>query len=179
VDGRDKPGHDSDKWFTITGTRSNQRVTARPCSGRFPIPPPVRHAAAPLHKEAAMDKARFDKGLEVRTAVLGKDYVEASMKNADDFNRPFQEFVTEYCWGAAWGSDGLSRKTRSMLNIAMISILNRPHELKLHVKGALRNGVTKDEIREVLMQVAIYAGVPCGVDAFRITREAFKEVEAA
>jgi 4-carboxymuconolactone decarboxylase len=129
-------------------------------------------------KDIAVDKARFDKGLEVRTAVLGKDYVEASMKNADDFNRPFQELVTEYCWGAAWGSDGLTRKTRSMLNIAMISILNRPHELKLHVKGALRNGVTKDEIREVMMQVAIYAGVPCGVDAFRIVREAFKEVEA-
>jgi 4-carboxymuconolactone decarboxylase len=126
-----------------------------------------------------MDKERFDKGLEVRTAVLGKDYVETSIKNADDFNRPFQEFVTEYCWGAAWGSEGLSRKTRSMLNIAMISILNRPHELKLHVKGALRNGVTRDEIREVLMQVAIYAGVPCGVDAFRIAREAFKEAEAA
>jgi 4-carboxymuconolactone decarboxylase len=121
-----------------------------------------------------MDKARFDKGLEVRTAVLGKDYVEASMKNADDFNRPFQELVTEYCWGAAWGSDGLPRKTRSMLNIAMISILNRPHELKLHVN----NGVTKEEIREVMIQVAIYAGIPCGVDAFRIAREAFKEVEA-
>jgi 4-carboxymuconolactone decarboxylase len=127
----------------------------------------------------AMDKQRFDKGLEVRTAVLGKDYVETSMKNADDFNRPFQEFVTEYCWGTAWGSEGLSHKTRSMLNIAMISILNRPHELKLHVKGALRNGVTKDEIREILMQVAIYAGVPCGVDAFRIAREAFKEAGAA
>jgi 4-carboxymuconolactone decarboxylase len=125
-----------------------------------------------------MDKARFDKGLQVRTAVLGKDYVEASMKNADDFNRPFQELVTEYCWGAAWGSDGLSHKTRSMLNLAMISILNRPHELKLHVKGALTNGVTKEEIREVLIQVAIYAGIPCGVDAFRIAREAFKEVEA-
>jgi len=125
-----------------------------------------------------MDKARFDKGLEVRTAVLGKDYVEASMKNVDDFNRPFQELVTEYCWGAGWGSDGLTRKTRSMLNIAMISILNRPHELKLHVKGALRNGVTKDEIREVITQVAIYAGIPCGVDAFRIAREAFKEVGA-
>jgi 4-carboxymuconolactone decarboxylase len=154
-------------------------VTPQPCSGRFPIPPPVRHAAAPSRKEATMDKARFDKGLEVRTAVLGKDYVEASMKNADDFNRPFQELVTEYCWGAAWGSDGLSRKTRSMLNIAMISILNRPHELKLHVKGALRNGVTKDEIREVIIQVAIYAGVPCGVDAFRLAREAFKEIETA
>jgi 4-carboxymuconolactone decarboxylase len=130
-------------------------------------------------KDITMDKARFDKGLEVRTAVLGKDYVEASMKNADDFNRPFQELVTEYCWGAAWGSDGLAHKTRSMLNIAMISILNRPHELKLHVKGALRNGVTKEEIREVLIQVAIYAGIPCGVDAFRIAREAFREVEAA
>src|ERR1700722_13222266 len=145
--------------------------------------PANRFGAAPsppnAQKENAMDKARFDKGLEVRTAVLGKDYVEASMKNADDFNRPFQELVTEYCWGAAWGSDGLAHKTRSMLNIAMISILNRPHELKLHVKGALRNGVTKDEIREVLIQVAIYAGVPCGVDAFRLAREAFKEVEAA
>jgi 4-carboxymuconolactone decarboxylase len=153
------------------------------------VAPPFRQIGNPanrsgtpprlLYEETAMDKARFDKGLEVRTAVLGKDYVEASMKNADDFNRPFQEFVTEYCWGSAWGSDGLSHKTRSMLNIAMISILNRPHELKIHVKGALRNGVTKDEIREVLMQVAVYAGVPCGVDAFRIAREAFKEYEAA
>lgn len=125
-----------------------------------------------------MDKVTFDKGLEVRKSVLGKDYVEAAMKNADDFNRPFQEFITEYCWGAVWGSDGLSRKTRSMLNIAMISILNRPHELKLHVKGALTNGVSKDEIREVLTQVAVYGGVPCAVDAFRIAREAFKEVEA-
>jgi 4-carboxymuconolactone decarboxylase len=145
-------------------------------------PPSARVGAAALPgnhiEETVMDKARFDKGLEVRTAVLGKDYVEASMRSADDFNRPFQELVTEYCWGAAWGSDGLTRKTRSMLNIAMISILNRPHELKLHVKGALRNGVTKDEIREVMTQVAIYAGVPCGVDAFRIAREAFKEVEA-
>jgi 4-carboxymuconolactone decarboxylase len=144
-----------------------------------------RHAAAArcmrpdTRRGNTMDKERFDKGLEVRTAVLGKDYVDTSMKNADDFNRPFQEFVTEYCWGTAWGSEGLSRKTRSMLNIAMISILNRPHELKLHVKGALRNGVTKDEIREVLIQVAIYAGVPCGVDAFRIARDAFKEFEAA
>ena len=126
-----------------------------------------------------MDKARFDKGLEVRTAVLGKDYVEASMKNADDFNRPFQELVTEYCWGAAWGSDGLSHKTRSMLNIAMISILNRQHELKLHIKGALNNGVTKEEIREVLIQVAIYAGIPAGVDSFRIAREVFAELDKA
>jgi 4-carboxymuconolactone decarboxylase len=142
-------------------------------------PTSVRHAAAPLYKETAMDKARFDKGLEVRTAVLGKDYVEASMKNADDFNRSFQELVTEYCWGAAWGSDGLSRKTRSMLNIAMISILNRPHELKLHVKGALKNGLTKEEIKEILLQVAVYCGIPSGIDAFRNAREAFKEVEGS
>ena len=124
-----------------------------------------------------MDKARFDKGLQVRTAVLGKDYVEASMKSADDFNRPFQELVTEYCWGAVWGREELPRKTRSMLNLAMISILNRPHELRVHIKGALVNGVTKDEIREIFMQVAIYAGVPAGVDSFRIAREVFAEID--
>jgi 4-carboxymuconolactone decarboxylase len=162
VDARDKRGHDNGGAIDVTG-RSNRRVTARPGSGRLPLPPAFGMPPRRYIKEAAMDKARFDKGLEVRTAVLGKDYVEASMKNADDFNRPFQEFVTEYCWGAAWGSDGLSRKTRSMLNIAMISVLNRPHELKLHV----------------MTQVAIYAGVPCGVDAFRLAREAFKEVQAA
>jgi len=126
-----------------------------------------------------MDKARYEKGLEVRTAVLGKEYVDAAMKNVDDFNRRFQELVTEFCWGEAWGSDGLPRKTRSMLNIAMISILNRPHELRAHLRGAIVNGCTKDEIREVLTQVAIYAGIPCGVDSFRIAREVFKEMEAA
>lgn len=122
-----------------------------------------------------MDQKTFDKGLEIRTAVLGKEYVERSIRTADDFNRPLQELVTEYCWGACWGREGLSRKTRSMLNLAMLSVLNRPHELKMHVGGALRNGVTKDEIREVLLQVAIYAGVPAAVDAFRVAREAFAE----
>jgi 4-carboxymuconolactone decarboxylase len=122
-----------------------------------------------------MDQKTFEKGLEIRTAVAGKEYVERSMASADDFNRPFQELVTEYCWGAVWGREGLSRKTRSILNIAMITILNRPHELRLHIAGALRNGVTKDEIREVLMQVAIYAGVPAGVDGFRAAREVFAE----
>jgi 4-carboxymuconolactone decarboxylase len=90
-----------------------------------------------------------------------------------------QELVTEYCWGYVWGRETLDRKTRSMLNLAMISALNRPHELKMHVKGALVNGVSKDEIREIFMQVAIYAGVPAGVDSFRIAREAFAEVEKA
>lgn len=121
----------------------------------------------------------FNKGLEIRKDVVGREYVEASMAGADDFSRPFQELVTAYCWGEVWGREGLTRRERSMLNIAMLAALPRPHELKLHVKGALRNGVTKDEIREVLMQVAIYAGVPTGVDGFRIAREAINEFEAA
>ncbi|CAN5421692.1 carboxymuconolactone decarboxylase family protein [soil metagenome] len=125
-----------------------------------------------------MDKATFDKGFEIRKSVLGAEFVENSFKSADDFNRPMQELVTEYCWGAVWGRDTLDRRTRSLLNLAMISALNRPHELKMHVKGALRNGVTKDEIREVFLQVAIYCGVPAGVDSFRIAREAFAEVAA-
>jgi 4-carboxymuconolactone decarboxylase len=122
-----------------------------------------------------MDKATYETGLKIRSEVLGKEYVENSMKTADEFNKPFQEFVTEYCWGAGWGREGLSRKERSMLNLAMISILNRPHELKLHIRGALTNGLTKDQIREIFIQVAIYAGVPAGVDAFRQAREVFAE----
>jgi 4-carboxymuconolactone decarboxylase len=122
-----------------------------------------------------MDKQTYETGLKIRSEVLGKEYVENAMKSADDFNKPFQEFVTEYCWGAGWGRPGLSRKERSMLNLAMLSILNRPHELKLHVRGALTNGLTKDQIREIFMHVAIYAGVPAGVDAFRQAREVFAE----
>jgi len=122
-----------------------------------------------------MDQQTYETGLKIRSEVLGKEYVENSMKSADDFNKPFQEFVTEYCWGAGWGRPGLSRKERSMLNLAMISILNRPHELKLHIRGALTNGLTKDQIREIFMQVAIYAGVPAGVDAFRQAREVFAD----
>ena len=122
-----------------------------------------------------MDQQAYETGLKIRSEVLGKEYVENSMKSADDFNKPFQEFVTEYCWGAGWGRPGLTRKERSMLNLAMISILNRPHELKLHIRGALTNGLTKDQIREIFMQVAIYAGVPAGVDAFRQAREVFAE----
>jgi 4-carboxymuconolactone decarboxylase len=125
-----------------------------------------------------MDKKTFDKGLEIRRAVLGSEYVDKSIANADDFNRPLQELVTQYCWGEIWGREGLDRRTRSIINLAMISALNRPHELKLHVRGALRNGVTKAEIREVLLQVAIYAGVPAAVDSFRVAREAFAD-EAA
>jgi 4-carboxymuconolactone decarboxylase len=119
----------------------------------------------------------YEKGLEVRKAVLGAEHVENSIKNADDFTKPLQEFVTEYCWGTVWTRPGLPRKTRSMLNLAMLTALGKPHELKLHVKGALRNGVTKEEISEVLLQAGVYAGVPAAVDAFRNAREAIAEYE--
>jgi len=125
-----------------------------------------------------MDHKTFERGREIRSAVLGKDFVDNAFKTADDFNRPLQELVTEYCWGAIWGREELPRKTRSMLNLAMISALNRPHELKAHIKGALVNGVTPVEIREVLLQVAIYCGVPAAVDSFRVAREVFAEQEA-
>ncbi|MBX9631988.1 MAG: carboxymuconolactone decarboxylase family protein [Burkholderiales bacterium] len=124
-----------------------------------------------------MNDELFEKGLEIRKSVLGKEFVEKSIASADDFNMPLQRLVTEYCWGAVWGRDTLPKKTRSMLNLAMLSALNRPHELKMHVAGALRNGLTKDEIREVLLQVAIYCGVPAAVDSFRTAREAINEYE--
>jgi 4-carboxymuconolactone decarboxylase len=126
-----------------------------------------------------MSRDVFEKGLAIRKETLGKEFVEASFASADDFNRPMQELVTEYCWGAVWGREELPRKTRSMLNLAMLSCLNRPHELRMHLKGALRNGVTRTEIREVLLQVAIYGGIPAGVDSFRVAREVFAEVDAA
>jgi 4-carboxymuconolactone decarboxylase len=126
-----------------------------------------------------MDQKMHDKGLEIRKAVLGEAYVTNALKTIDDFNRPFQEMLNEYCWGTVWGREELPRKTRSMLNIAMISILNRPHELRAHLKGALTNGVTREEIREILMQVAIYGGMPAAVDSFRIAREFFAELDKA
>lgn len=120
----------------------------------------------------------FDRGLAIRKDVLGKEFVERSISTATDFNRPMQELTTEYCWGWLWGrEDQLPRKTRSMLNLAILGAINRNHELKMHVKGALRNGVSKAEIREVLLQVAIYCGIPAGVDSFRTAQEAFAEVE--
>jgi 4-carboxymuconolactone decarboxylase len=124
-----------------------------------------------------MDKAVFERGLEIRKSVLGKEYVEKAFAAADDFNRPMQELVTEYCWGAVWGREELPKKTRSFLNLAMLSALNRPHELKVHIKGALRNGLSRAEIREVFLQVAIYCGVPAAVDSFRVAREAFAEMD--
>ena len=122
-----------------------------------------------------MTKSMYDEGLEVRRQVLGAAYVDKSIAEADDFNRPFQELVTEYCWGHIWTRPGLPRKTRSLLNLAMLTALNRPHEIKLHVRGALNNGVTKEEIQEVFLQAAIYCGVPAALDSFRIAREVFAE----
>jgi 4-carboxymuconolactone decarboxylase len=123
-------------------------------------------------------KEVYDRGLAIRREVLGAAYVDNAVKNADDFNRPLQDLVTEYCWGAVWGRPGLPKKTRSMLNLAMLTALNRPHELKLHVRGALKNGVSRAEISEVLLQAAIYCGVPAAVDAFRTARETLKEAES-
>jgi 4-carboxymuconolactone decarboxylase len=126
-----------------------------------------------------MGQDRFEKGLALRKQVLGADYVEKSMASADDFSRPMQELSTEYCWGYVWTRPGLQLRERSLINLSMISALNRPHELKLHVKAALNNGLTREEIREVLLQVAVYCGVPAGIDSTRIAREAFAEVDAA
>jgi 4-carboxymuconolactone decarboxylase len=125
-----------------------------------------------------MSNELFEQGLAIRKAVLGKDYVEKSLATADEFSRPMQELATEYCWGRVWSRPGLERRDRSLINLAMISALNRPHELKLHVKGALANGVTREEICEVFLQVAVYCGVPAGIDSVRIAREAFAEIEA-
>jgi 4-carboxymuconolactone decarboxylase len=122
---------------------------------------------------------RFDKGLKLRRQVLGAEYVDRSIASADDFSRPMQELSTEYCWGYVWTRPGLALRDRSLLNIGMISALNRPHELKLHVKAALNNGLTREEICEALLQVAVYCGVPAGIDSVRIAREAFAELDQA
>jgi 4-carboxymuconolactone decarboxylase len=123
-----------------------------------------------------VDQEMFKKGLGIRREVLGAEYVDKAMATADDFNMPLQELVSTYCWGEIWGRPGLDRKTRSMLNLAMISALNRPHEIKAHVKGAINNGLTKADIQEVFLQVAIYCGVPAAVDSFRLAREVFAEM---
>jgi 4-carboxymuconolactone decarboxylase len=124
-----------------------------------------------------LNSETYDKGLEIRSAVLGEAYVNKALADADEFTKPLQDLITEYCWGAVWGRDELPLKTRSMLNLAMIPILNRPNELRTHIKAALTNGVTRDEIREIFLQVAIYAGVPAAVDSFRIAREVFSQLE--
>ena len=123
-----------------------------------------------------MNRDAFEKGLKTRREVLGAEYVDQAIRNADDFNLPLQELVTEYCWNEIWNRPGLDRKTRSIVNLAMLTALNRPHELKLHVKGAMNNGLSKDEIAEIFLQSAIYCGVPAAIDSFRTAKDAFKEM---
>lgn len=124
-----------------------------------------------------MDQDRFEKGLAMRKAVLGADYVEKSLAKADPFAKKFQEeYLTEFCWGFAWGDDRIDPKTRSMMNLSMIAALNRMHEWELHFRGALRNGVTEDEMQAILHHIGIYCGAPTAVECFRIAKRVFEEL---
>lgn len=125
-----------------------------------------------------MSKERFDKGLAARKAVLGDEYVERSLNAADDFNREFQELVTEYCWGTTWGHDALDYRQRSLLNLGMIAAMNRMHEWELHFRGAIKNGWTHEELKHILIQIAVYCGIPTGVECFRIARKVLAELES-
>ncbi len=123
-----------------------------------------------------MDKALYETGLAIRKQVLGDEYVDRAIENATDFNRHFQEVVTEYCWGGVWGSPTLSHKQRSMLNLGMLAALNRQQEFELHFRGAIKNGCSLEELRDVLEQITIYCGVPAGVEAFRIARRVLDDL---
>ena len=123
-----------------------------------------------------MNSEAFELGLKTRREVLGDAYVDNALESADAFNMPMQELVTEYAWHQIWNRPGLDRKTRSIMNLCMLSALNRPHELKAHVRGAINNGLTKDEIQEVFLQVAVYCGMPAAIDSFRTAKEVFKEM---
>ena len=125
-----------------------------------------------------MDKDLYDKGMKIRREVLGDVYVDRALAKSGPFNDPLQELVTTYCWGWCWGREGLERRDRSLINLAMIAVLNRHNELKIHIRGALNNGLSREVIREVLLQVGIYGGIPAAVDSFRIANEAFAEIDA-
>ena len=125
-----------------------------------------------------MDQDLYDKGMKIRREVLGDAYVDRALSKSGPFNDPLQELVTTYCWGWCWGREGLERRDRSLINLAMIAVLNRHNELKAHIRGALNNGLSKEEIREVLLQVGIYGGIPTAVDSFRLANEAFAEIDA-
>lgn len=126
-----------------------------------------------------MDKSLLDLGLEKRKRTLGAEYVENSLANAGEFSRDFQDFITEYCWGAAWGDETLDARSRSIANVAMIAALNRMHEWELHFRGALRNGLTVDELKALITHITVYCGVPVGVECHRIARRVLAEQEAA
>ena len=124
-----------------------------------------------------MDKERYERGLSIRKDVLGAEYVEKSLANAPEFSRGFQSLLTEYCWGEAWGDETLDRKTRSIINVSMLAALNRMNEWELHFRGALKNGVTREELQSILNQIAIYCGVPVGVECYRIANKVLAEVD--
>jgi 4-carboxymuconolactone decarboxylase len=124
------------------------------------------------------DGSTYERGLDVRRQVLGAEHVDRSLQNASEFSRPIQELVTEYCWGAVWSREALDRRTRSLLNLAMLTALNRGHELAVHVRGAVTNGCTKEEIRETLLQAAVYCGMPAGLESFRIAERVLEEIAA-
>src|SRR5579872_6945024 len=130
-----------------------------------------------MAKKVRKGSKAYESGLAVRRAVLGAEYVDRAIASADSFTGELQQFVTEWCWGGVWTRPGLPRKTRSLLNLAMLAALNRPHEIKIHVRGALKNGVTREEIAEVFLQVGVYAGAPAAVDAFRSAKEVFDELD--
>ena len=125
-----------------------------------------------------MDVQRYEKGLEIRKAVLGEEYVERSLANADDFTRPFQEVITEFCWGFGWGDERIPPQTRSFMNLTMIAALNRMEEWELHLRGALRNGITKGQIQATIHHISIYCGIPAGLNCQRIAKRVFAELEA-
>jgi 4-carboxymuconolactone decarboxylase len=126
-----------------------------------------------------MSQEKYDRGLKLRREVLGDAYVDKSLREADEFTSDMQTLTTEYGWGDIWSRPGLDHRTRSFLNLAMLTALNRPEELKLHVRGALKNGLSRDEIKEVFLQTAVYCGVPAALDSFRVAKEIFNEVDAA
>ena len=124
-----------------------------------------------------MSEDLFATGMQIRREVLGDEYVDRALGNVDDFNRDFQKLVTEYCWGATWDREGLSRQQRSLNNLFLLAALNRPQEFEIHFRGALRNGCSVEELRETLLRIAVYAGIPAGVEAFRIGRKVLAEYE--
>jgi 4-carboxymuconolactone decarboxylase len=126
-----------------------------------------------------MDQKTYDRGLAMRRKVLGEEYVDRALQNVDDFNRDFQRLLTQYCWGEAWGDDNLSPRERSILNLGMIAALGKMHEFESHFRGALRNGLTPNELRAVLTQIAVYCGIPVGVDCFRVGRPIINESKKA
>ncbi len=128
--------------------------------------------------DPASESELFRKGLAIRKEVLGASHVEKSLASADDFSAPVQRLVTEYCWGEVWGRPGLPREMRSAINLAMLAALNRPHEIRLHVRGALNNGMSRETIQEIILQVAIYCGVPASLDAMKVCAETFREIDA-